>query len=274
MKHLSCNICGSNQTKVIQKAEAPLNVVKCQECNFVYVSPQPDLDMLCRHYDEQDYYEDWIKKQMPKRILMWKERFKDLRQYRPSGRLLDVGCGIGTFLNIAKSGGFDVQGTEISGYASKYAQEKYGFPVFKGTLEGAGFDSESFDVVTIWHVLEHVSNPKSTIAEIYRLLKPNGLLVIAVPNVDNFLMQTLYRLVKRKELKYFSIEDKELHLYHFSEKTLRVVLESAGFSIVRAGIDVNAVQLSKQIIDLLSVGIYALTRKNFGNAIKIFSVKK
>lgn len=271
-RHVACTLCGQNDTKVIQEAEKPYKVVKCRNCGLVYVNPQPDRIFTEEHYQE-DYYKEWIEKQMEKRIPMWKRRLKELKKHRKSGRLLDVGCGAGTFLKLANEEGFEVYGTEISEYASRYVKDNFGINVFKGNLEEAQFPASSFEIVTIWHTLEHLPDPRITLKEVNRILKKDGLLVIAIPNLKNFITRVLYLLAKRKKLKLFSIKAKELHLFHFSAKSITLLLKETGFNIKKTALDLAQIKFSKKIVDYLAFVIHMISRKNLGESFKIYAVK-
>ncbi|MDH4258410.1 MAG: class I SAM-dependent methyltransferase [Candidatus Aminicenantes bacterium] len=270
--HVNCNLCGQDDTEVVQKAEEPYEVVKCKSCGLVYTNPQPDRGFLEEHYQE-DYYKEWVEKQMKKRIPMWKRRLKDLLRYKTGGRLLDVGFGVGTFLNLAKEKGFDVCGTEISKYACQYAKENFGIEVFRGDLTEARFPAGRFDVVTFWHTLEHLPDPQAALKEIHRILNKDGLLVVAVPNLNNFITRILYFLARGKRLKLFSIDAKELHFWHFSARSLARLLKETGFIALDKKLDLAQIELQKKMVDLLTLIVHAVTGKNFGEAMKVYAAK-
>jgi 2-polyprenyl-3-methyl-5-hydroxy-6-metoxy-1,4-benzoquinol methylase len=272
LRYVICDLCEQNNTEVIQKAEAPFQIVRCKECGLVYVDPQPARDFMSAHYSE-DYYKEWIETQMDRRIPMWRKRLKKLLKYKIKGRLLDVGFGCGTFLKLAKERGFDVHGTEISEYACQYVKDKLGLDVFCGDLKKARFPGESFDVTTVWHTLEHLPSPSHTLEEIHRILRKDGLLVVAVPNLNNFITRILYFLVRWRKLKLFSVKAKELHLYHFSISTLTALLEKTGFQIQKIELDLAQIEPPKKIVDILTRIIYFFSRRNFGEAMKVYAVK-
>lgn len=271
-KTVDCNFCGQNSTEIVQKAEDPFQVVKCKTCGLVFTLPQPDKGLIEEHYQE-DYYKEWLEKQMKRRIPMWKKRLKELLKYKKSGRLLDVGFGSGTFLRLAKENGFEVNGTEISEYACRYVKNHYGIDTFRGDLEEARFPSTSFDVVTLWHALEHLPDPRSTLNEIHRILKKDGVLVVAVPNLNNFITRILYFLAKGKKLKLFSINAKELHLWHFSPHSLSRLLQETGYGVMNIKLDLAQIEFPKKIVDFLTLLVHSLIRKNFGEAFKIYASK-
>src|SRR5262249_31474362 len=100
--------------------------------------------------------------------------------------LLDVGCGSGTLLGLMKRRGFRVMGVEFSREAAAVAQAENGVPVITGSLEDTLFPAESFDIVTLFHVMEHVTNPRSVLSEVARILRPEGSIVLQVPNIDSW----------------------------------------------------------------------------------------
>jgi len=272
-RYVNCNLCGGNDTKLIQPAEKPFKVVQCKDCGLVYTNPQPDLNLVEDHYVE-NYYREWIHKQMARRIPMWKKRLQELKVYKKGGCLLDVGCGLGTFLKVAGEDGFEVWATEISDYASRYIKDELRIKVFKGRLEDIKLPFLRFDIITFWHSLEHVPDPLADLKLAHRLLKKDGLLIIACPNLNNFITRVLYLIAKRKKLKLFSNQAKELHLYHFSEKTITLMLEKAGFRVMKMDMDLAQIELNKKIVDWLTVIFHLITHKNFGEALKVYARKE
>jgi 2-polyprenyl-3-methyl-5-hydroxy-6-metoxy-1,4-benzoquinol methylase len=224
------------------------------------------------HYSET-YYEAWRDKQAGARLRMWKKRLRELLRFKKNGKLLDVGCGLGTFLDLARASGFDVYGTEVSGYVCNLTKEKMQIPTFHGELANSGMPAKYFDVITMWHTLEHMPDPVANLQKSHELLKDDGLLVVAVPNINNLIMKTLYPLVRRKSFRLFSLKHKELHLSHFSNKTLAAILNKTGFEIIHEGPDLSQVLPGKKIIDIVTRIVFALTRKNAGEAIRVYAVK-
>jgi len=272
LRYVDCNLCGLNNTEIVQEAEEPFKVVKCENCGLVYTNPQPDRRLIEEHYQEE-YYKEWIEKQMERRIPMWERRLKEMKEYKKNGSLLDVGCGLGTFLKLAKEERFEIYGTEISEYACRYVKDNLKIDVFRGDLEEAHFPPVNFDVVTVWHTLEHLPNPKATLKEINRILRKDGLLVVATPNMNNFITRILYILAKRKKLMLFSNQAKEWHFYHFSAQTITSMLKKAGFNIIKRDMDLAQIEFPKKIVDYLAIIIHLITRKNFGEAMKVYAVK-
>jgi SAM-dependent methyltransferase len=240
----------------------------CADCGLVYVTPIPDGVELFRHYN-QDYYAEWISSQREKRERMWTRRLKGIERLTPKGSILDVGCGEGLFLEQAQKNGWRVYGTDISAYAVEFASKRLGQTVFCGEIWDAGLNGQSFDVITLWHVLEHTPSPMRTLQEVRKALKPDGLLVLAVPNLDDRLMQAAYRLVKGCQPRLFSIRDREIHLLHFSIRSLRFLLEKTGFACMETGPDFGVVELPKRLINYVAAALFRLTGVHWYNSIQV-----
>ena len=270
---ISCILCGKDETDVVEEDEPPFRVVRCRHCGLIYVNPQPPQQELAEHYSKETYYEEWTTVQAKERISLWNRRLKDVQKYKKTGRLLDIGCGEGTFLKMAHDKGWEVQGTEISLYACHYAKEQYGLDVFRGDVKDKKFEEDFFDVVTVWHVLEHLTDPLATLRGVRRILKPDGILILETPNVNNYLFKAIYFLVKWKKERFFSLSDKEKHLFHFSTTTLLNVLQKAGFRAIESTLKPVEVSWPKKLIENLSLAIFYLTRVNIGQTLRIHAKK-
>lgn len=270
----TCALCKFRYFFIREYSSPGFTVLECALCGLTQVDPLPDAMQLENAYD-QEYYEDWVTKQRARRVVMWQKRLKSVALSAPAkGRLLDVGCGEGLFLEVARENGWDVAGTEISPAGARLAAASLGEAIFCGALSDAHYPDASFDVVTLWHVLEHTTNPFEQLSEIRRILKPGGLLVVAVPNLENSLYRFIYRLVRGKKLRLFSVQDRELHLFHFSAETLKKMLEQADFSVECIRPDCGAVKISQQFLNILARGFFALTGKIRGEALEVFCRKK
>ena len=266
-----CNLCGCKEFKIIEDDEAPYKVLGCKMCSLVFVHPQPESRELAEHYNE-DYYHEWVGRQKEKRIKMWAARLSKVEKYRKAGRLLDVGCGDGVLLNLAKKRGWQVAGTELSSFAARRASDILGEDIFCGELFDASYPEKNFDVVTLWHVLEHVKDPLKYLFEIRRIIKSDGLLVIAVPNVNDLVMQVAYRLIRGGKMKLYSQKDREVHLYHFSPETVTRYFRRAGFNCLRFGPDFGVVETAKKGINLLAAMLSYVSGMKVYNAIEVYAV--
>jgi 2-polyprenyl-3-methyl-5-hydroxy-6-metoxy-1,4-benzoquinol methylase len=232
MINVNCNFCGSNDYTVLSSGfiikEGQIDLVKCNNCSLVYCEPQPTRAEISSYYAE-DYYgvsnlrfigiiEKFVRL---KRII----RARRVQKYVKAGKILDIGCGRGIFLNEMRKKGYDVFGTEFSEVGAKFAKQVLKLDVSIGALESLGFPDSYFDIVTIYHVLEHLNNPVQTLHEVKRILKPGGLLLVAVPNIDS-LQSKLFKT-------YWFHLDIPRHYFHFSPATLNNILPENEWAILK-----------------------------------------
>jgi len=240
-----CKICGANNSEVKYHLKT-FNVVKCCACSTVF------LDFKNRVMDPQvvyspDYYQernehylkniiiDPIHGPENPSIIDFGEGFKLIDSFKQPGRLLDVGCGMGIFLTMAKERGWEVSGVDISDYATGFARERFSINCFVGRLKNANFPNNYFDVITLWDVIEHFESPLEELEEIRRILSDDGIIFFDTPNVESLMRQIahwLYRitggLFKYPVKKLYH----QFHLYYFSIKTLKMLLDKSGFEII------------------------------------------
>lgn len=266
----TCNLCGGVDWRVLEVA-GPTRVVRCR-CGLVFVTPQPPRIALEALYDP-DYYRPWSA-QTRLRERIWRERVREVATLSPPpGRLLDVGCGDGSFLREAAGEGWTVTGTEFSPAGAQIARAA-GVPVFTGELHEARLPGEGFDVITCWHVIEHVSDPRRLLDEMYRLLTPGGVLVLATPNLDDRVFRLAYLLVRRRQPRRYEPDEREVHLFIYSAETLRQLVTSAGFTDIRVGFDRGAAAVpSKRALDTLAYGWYRLTTIHWGMGLEVAARK-
>ena len=211
---------------------------ECGSCGLVFDNPRPTAASIREFYSRGDKYDGWLD-QEEERDRLWRRRLERVQHHRTRGRLLDVGTGTGQFLSVAHPD-FEVFGTEISESAVQIARDKYGLRLHHGTLEGFEAD-RLFDVVTIFHVLEHVPHPGELLDQVKRLLAPGGLVVVAVPNeVEGvrFLLKR-WRGLGPIGVPALSMDGslEEIHLAHFTRGVLSSHLESRGFRVEEDSVD-------------------------------------
>lgn len=199
MKHICCNFCGADDTELVNhgpdlllQKSGDFYLVRCRQCGLIYQNPQLSQHELAAHYPEEylPYQHDEGKvlhiagriAQISREQAIARFCQRVVRHRPQPGRLLDVGCATGAFLQGMQQRGWQVQGVEPIAHAAAQAHEMYGLEVFVGLLEEAAYPDAAFDVVTLWDVLEHVENVQATLQEAARILKPGGLLVFSVPN--------------------------------------------------------------------------------------------
>ncbi|MGH2638356.1 MAG: class I SAM-dependent methyltransferase [Rhabdochlamydiaceae bacterium] len=240
-KAIDCPLCNSPEHRLV-RVDCGRSIVRCSACQFLYVNPQPTDDELERLYGQEYYGEGSTQVQgsLSHRLPVFQYGIEAVSKLVKPGKLLDDGCGTGEFLDLAQKFGWDAMGIELSENAGSFAVKK-GLKVEIGTLTGKNYPAERFDVVTVWDVLEHLSAPRKEVEAIWRVLRPGGIVVIRVPNTQFQLMKALVRekLLKRKPDSLQA----DLHLNHFTPRTLRRLLESCGFEVIKneTGVSENAV---------------------------------
>jgi SAM-dependent methyltransferase len=216
-----------------------VDVRQCRRCKALFRSPRPSQAAIKASYDKGLNYERWQHEEAA-RDAMWEVRMRLIKRQRPGLRLLDIGTGDGRFLEAASRHGFSVDATELSDTGIQYAATR-GFAVRKGQVTEIDFAGRQYDVITIWHVLEHVPNPLEVIKCCRGLLAPQGLLVVAVPNEDAHLYKVPLRKLLGRPPKLNPLGNipfgGEIHLTHFQPATLKRLIRSQGFRIVDFGVD-------------------------------------
>jgi 2-polyprenyl-3-methyl-5-hydroxy-6-metoxy-1,4-benzoquinol methylase len=238
LEHLdNCPVCKSS---AIQSAfvchdhtvsHQAFTIAVCSSCGFHFTNPRPAEQCIGTYYQSEDYisHSDTSKgiinrlyHQIRKRNLAFKHNLA--LQYAPQkGALLDIGCGTGYFPEICQKNGWQVTGVEPDAGARKLATQKLNQAVFDDFLAMPAAPS-SYQIVTMWHVLEHIHQLDATLQKIHQILAPNGTLIIAVPNCASYDAQ-LYG-------KEWAAYDVPRHLYHFTPSTMKVLLKRMNFEAV------------------------------------------
>jgi SAM-dependent methyltransferase len=240
-----CCVCLGNNLEVVD-AENALNA--CLDCGFVFDSPRPTVGELVAFYSRPAKYDDWIDEERI-RDRLWRRRVAKMRRRSRPGSLLDVGTGIGQFLHHAQPFFDEVTGSEVSRSAVEVAESRYGLKIIEGQIEDIDI-TKRFDNITMFHVLEHVPDPSSTIARCVELLAPEGVLFIAVPNELDAARQRVKVVLAQAGVQRYARTGKlllprivldgtraEIHLSHFTASSLRVLLERHGLVVIENGVD-------------------------------------
>jgi SAM-dependent methyltransferase len=204
-----------------------------QELDLYETLPKPAPEKLPQYYESDDYIShsdgtnSFIERlyQIVKGITL-RQKLKTISRFHNKGLVLDIGCGTGDFLYHTQKGGYKVVGVEPNEKARTKAWNKLGFDVkiFEGLKEVySEFDTKSFDVITLWHVLEHVPDYNEYLQQIGKLLKDDGLLIIAVPNFKSYDAQYYQN--------YWAAYDVPRHLWHFSEKSINSIVKKHNMKV-------------------------------------------
>ncbi|MDP9381169.1 MAG: class I SAM-dependent methyltransferase [Chloroflexota bacterium] len=240
LESVPCNLCGSTSTTQVLAANTSLadlraaafactspdvgqhgTIVRCDNCGLVYTNPRPTaelLDALYADVEDNVYLED-----EEARVATFRHALVGVRKRAPGGRLLDIGSHVGTFLQLAREAGYDVSGVEPSTWAAEYARNTRGLDVRPCGLTTAGFEPESFDVVTMWDVIEHFADPKEELRQVHGVLKPGGLFALTTMDVGALLPRVL-----RGRWPWYML----MHQYFFTPQTLSRMLDEVGFEVI------------------------------------------
>lgn len=233
-QHVDCGLCGSDQRE-LKFLDGPFSVVTCKQCGLTYVTPRlTDAKLIEEVYNEGYWssaaaktrgYTDYRSDQ-PLYLRTYRRRLSVIRRHfsRP-GRVLDVGCAAGYFLRVMQEEGWDVTGLEPSDAIREHARSLVGAENVQAELLGAAnLSAGSFDLVTMWDVIEHIPDVVAAVKEVRRLLAPGGKFLIETQNVDS----RAARVLGKRWQHYKHAE----HIYHFNPRTIGEVLARGGFEIL------------------------------------------
>ena len=228
VQEVPCPICGSGAHSPLF-AKQGFTFVRCDACSLVFVNPQLKESVVLDEYRSAATNDLWFDVLASERQqALDREKFAEvldaLEPHRGDARLLDVGCSLGLFLDLARARGWHGIGLEIAPRALTYARERYGLEVLEKPLSEAGFAAERFDAVTLLSVLEHAPRPLDLLVECARVLRPGGALYVIVPNVESLACRVLHERARTF--------DGRNHLVYFSVPTLGDALRRAGFDVV------------------------------------------
>jgi SAM-dependent methyltransferase len=240
-----CPVCAGSKL-ALHHDQGYRSLIRCRDCRLVFVDPLPSLDEkaeiesrgfdgkvlqeACEFFDDYDrnFEEDAVTRAFRRAL----ERIGELHD---PGRMLDVGPGTGIFLHLAREAGWEPHGIDITEQSAKKASEEFDLDIAVGNFEDYAFEEESFDCVTMLDVVEHSLDPVSFLRRGYDLLKPGGLLYVAVPNQGSLLNVLVDAYLHAGGPgKAFLLERLYVapHLYYFDPRVMRYALETAGFEVV------------------------------------------
>jgi 2-polyprenyl-3-methyl-5-hydroxy-6-metoxy-1,4-benzoquinol methylase len=252
-----CIVCGHESTTDLLQAPDRFHgekeiyrLVQCTLCKLVWLANAPRPEQMYRHYGHD--YDQKIAEAGERSPQRWRDRREMLIEYKRGGAILDLGCSSGSFLSTLNSGDWDMYGVEMSTESAERALARCGAKVFVGDILDAPFEPESFDVITCFHVFEHLYHPREVLARISQWLKPGGIFYTLMPNIDS---------AGAKVFKsYWYALELPRHLYHFSPKSLSALARSVGLEEVTmiTGRELFIEKSYRYMVDdaLLAVGIH------------------
>jgi 2-polyprenyl-3-methyl-5-hydroxy-6-metoxy-1,4-benzoquinol methylase len=235
--HTSCPVCGYASIKEVlvvkdhSVSHESFQVMECDQCTLRFTQNIPDAASIAPYYKSEDYIShtntskgliNQLYQTVRKRTMVGKRKLVQNATGRYQGSLLDVGSGVGTFVHEMKSNGWQVTGLEPDADARQVAKQLYGVEL-SDTAQLYQLAPGSFDAITLWHVMEHVHELDRYVAQLKTLLKDKGKLFIAVPNYTSN-DAGVYK-------EFWAAYDVPRHLYHFSPKSVKTLVEKHGMRI-------------------------------------------
>jgi SAM-dependent methyltransferase len=232
----TCPVCGGDQFELTEKgvrdyeylSPGEFDWLKCQKCDLTILDPMPTAEQLFLAYPS-NYHSFQLPTSLITKSLLRFSRHRQARYFSTlingKGRVLDIGCSTGELLKeIGKTGSFDLYGVEYDQNTAEVARSK-GIKVQAGSFEDAELPMNHFTMVTMQHVLEHVTDPELTLRKNYQILESNGVLVGELPNIDSWDARLFGR--------FWGGGHTPRHIWHYSPDNLRIALEAAGFTEIK-----------------------------------------
>lgn len=240
MADIHCLLCDSDNLKTYIHSAAicgPWDILKCRNCGLVFMGNHNHHQLDDSYWNGKRHMEIYeaqdVQNVSDKNFQKELQRIEELKE---RGKLLDIGCGLGHFLRLARQDGWKVWGVEIAHPAVEYARNNFSLDIYAGTVENCNLKDTSIDVVTMWDVIEHIENPLETLAATQKKLKKGGLLVIKTPDEKSLFKKGgrfLYLISGRKIsflLKYLYYLP---HYFYYNRLTIQKLLEKFGFKIIK-----------------------------------------
>lgn len=241
LEHVSCALCGADDCDVLYRPQYEreqdksfvakfrasgdelliYQLVRCRLCEFQYVNPRPRADLIYSGYMQGD--DPAYVSQIRARERTFAASLEEIaRAAGGKGRLLDVGTAAGAFIAAARKQGWDAEGCEPNYWLAAWGARHYGICIRTGDLLELDYPHSSFDVITLWDVIEHMSHPQLVLNRCHALMRPGGVLVVNYPDIGSWIA----RILGRRWPFLTSV-----HLSYFDRRTIRRMLENTGYDV-------------------------------------------
>ena len=236
----ACILCGAadfDETPYFYQFKGSrITIVRCRSCGLGTLDPMlPEEDipfLYSSEYFEGDYHCGVACRPYREEVEKLKREVKPLlsmiRNFQPRGKYLEIGCAGGAMLAEARNGGFDTVGVELSSQMAEWGRKHLHLDIREGKVETQNFPDNSFNVVFLGDVIEHLPNPRAVLEEIRRILPPEGIVALAYPMELNSLVPRMRRAFHLRRQS----PHKPYHLFYYTTRTMRLLLERCGFQVV------------------------------------------
>jgi len=255
---IKCPVCAGGSSVIWRERQHRL--YRCRKCRIVFLHPVPKNSSAI--YNE-DYFRKWYIGYYPQRKAYIEKLFSGIEQYAGTkGKMLDVGCGAGILLDVAKESGWEVFGQDVSSFAVDYCRGK-GLEVYACSLTELNLPENSFDLITMFDVIAHLGDPVSYLKSCTRLLKPGGYLAIKTPYhpPSLFLLANLLSFTGKSR----SLLHVPAQIFHFDRSSLENINLSSGYRLF------NLMKI-KDFYSLQSVNFFHIIIKCFKNEYSLLTV--
>ena len=253
LEHVLCAVCSADDYDVVYPAryerekDADLvqkfrasgdellidQLVRCRRCGFQYVNPRLQSELILEGYTAGD--DPTYVSQLEARERTFAASLDEIeRAAGRKGRLLDIGTAAGAFVAAARDRGWQAEGCEPNTWMADWGSKHYGITIRQGSLFDQPYEDASFDVITLWDVIEHTPDPRAVLNRCRALLKPGGILVVNYPDIGSWIA----RVLGRRWLFLTSV-----HLYYFDRRTIRMILQESGYAVDRVRPHVQRLEL-------------------------------
>lgn len=221
--HRSC-VCGNASSRLLF-VKYGFRFVICVKCGFLYVNPILKNEVYLDFYKNEESWFEVLRNPVQAQLdnLKFSYGLEIIERYIQRGAILDIGCGNGSFLDLARKNGWNCSGTELNLKDLEITRAK-GQTVINANIEDPYFKGRAFDVVSLWEVLEHVPDPRATLHNVNSLLNPGGVIFILVPNRDSF----INRMLREKSASFTG----HCHINFFNAAILDILLKKEGFEVL------------------------------------------
>ncbi len=223
------NLLEHYQLKDYFLSQEKFTIQKCSACGFKLTNPRPTKESIVSYYKSEDYISHSNKSKglfaslyKLARYINLSSKYSIISKNINIGKALDIGSGTGHFLNYLKNKQWEVQGIEPDKDASNFARENFNLQI-DAESKISEFKDDSFDLITMWHVLEHVHDLNRRLTELEHIIKPEGMIILALPNPESY--------DANYYVKYWAAYDVPRHLYHFTKKDVLSLAKKHNFIV-------------------------------------------
>lgn len=237
-EYISCNLCKRNKYRIYIKASGKKrtntyfsttsqaisseNIVICLFCGLIYVNPRLRKENILNSYSKSNENNYILERKS--RTKTFKNAINFIKKYKKKGKLLDVGCAAGFFLEAARDEGFIVFGSETNKNLASWGKRELGLKIEAFPFERTKLKNDYFDIISFWDVLEHLTDPLSSVVKSNKLLKNDGIIVINYPDISSIWAKLF------KKNWWFIVS---VHLFYFDKKSIAKILQKSGFIIIK-----------------------------------------